>query len=147
MPYSATELRQIGSALDAEAPIPAFAEKPKRRNEESWAQKQLIRWWDSVCPTYDLAPGDLFAIPNQIASSVRNASRMKDEGLRAGTFDLFLMVPRMESHGLFVEMKAPNGTLSKSQKEFLPRAQKRGYMTAVCYTLRDAQAVITEYLK
>lgn len=147
MTYTKDQLSQISDALTAGKPVPAFAEPVKRRNEESWAQKKLITWWDLVAPKWGLEPGDLFAIPNQIAGSVRNASRMKDEGLRAGTFDLFLMVGRMSSHGLFIEMKAPYGKLSPSQKLFLPRAQKRGYMTAVCYTLRDAQAVITEYLK
>jgi hypothetical protein len=73
--------------------------------------------------------------------------KLKDEGFMPGVADLFLMIPRGEYHGMFIEMKAEKGTLQTEQKEFLERADNQGYMAVTCYGFLEAKEAITQYLK
>lgn len=127
-------------------PVPP-APRARPRNEESQIQKSLIKWWDVVCREYGLTPSHLFAIPNGGKRDVITASRLKAEGARAGVADLFLMVPVGKASGLFIELKAPGGRPSKEQKAFLELAFEQGYATALCDSLKAAEAAIKLYLK
>jgi hypothetical protein len=50
-------------------------------------------------------------------------------------------------HGLFVELKAPDGRLSEAQKGWLDALDKQNYCAAVCYGLDAAVECITQYLE
>jgi len=145
--YTADQLRQINDALAAGKPVPAFAEPPARSNEESRNQIALVDWWRSVCVVYGLPEISLMAFPLQGARTARNGARMKREGCRKGTPDMLLAVPRGKEHGLWIENKSKGGYASKEQKEALNFLFTQGYATAIAYDLKQAQAVITEYLK
>ena len=114
---------------------------------ESHEQQTLMSWWTLACPKgYD--PRLLMACPAQAARSPRNGARMKAEGYRAGTPDLFLAIPRGTRGGLFVEMKRRDGgTLSESQREMLFNLSQQGYATGVACGWEAAKNMITEYLQ
>lgn len=57
-----------------------------------------------------------FAIPNQANRHIRNAVKMKAEGVRSGVADLCFMFPN--GRVAWLEMKKPGGSLSANQKSF-----------------------------
>jgi hypothetical protein len=87
----------------------------------------------------------LFAIPNGGHRHKVVAAKMKAEGAKAGVPDLLLAVPTSKYAGLFIEMKAPKGTVRKEQKKYLKMLAAVGYKTAVCRTFPDFQNVIFDY--
>lgn len=90
--------------------------------------------------------GSFFAIPNGGARHPAVAVKLRSEGVMRGVFDLFLMVPKHPYHGLFIEMKAKGGSMSKHQKLFMQRAQAMGFKAVVCFGFDEARAAISEYL-
>lgn len=143
------------------------APRKRRSYEEHEAQCAVIRWWAVACKGYGLAEQLLFAIPNgsalgvgkedwQVRQRIIRGKRLKDEGLRAGTWDLFLAVPRMfyniESErcfvsGCFLEMKTAKGVLSLEQISFQKAVVAQHYITHVCHSSGEVIAAIIEYLK
>ena len=115
---------------------------------ESSEQKAVIRWWSVVCGDWSQPEFALMGCPAQASRSPAGWGRIKAEGYRTGTPDLFLAVATPKSHGLFIEMKrAHGGTLSESQKEMIFTLGKQGYSVAVACGAEDAKKVIQEYLK
>lgn len=85
--------------------------------------------------------------PNGGKRDVREAARLKAQGVLAGFPDLFLFVPRGQWHGLMIEMKSPKGRLSPAQTQVLPRIEGEGYRVEVCYSVQAAIDVISDYLE
>lgn len=115
------------------------------RHIEDTEQMMLIRWAElQSCkyPELDL----LFHIPNGGKRDAREAARFKQLGVKAGVPDLCLPAPRGMFHGLFIEMKSPDGKVTEKQKEWLEKLTKQGYDTAVCYSFEEAQKKIIEYI-
>lgn len=115
------------------------------RHIEDTEQITLVRWAElqmGKYPELDM----LFHIPNGGKRDAREAARFKQMGVKAGVPDLFLAVPRGGFHGLFIEMKSPDGKVAEHQKKWLGKLAKRGYDTAVCYSFEEAQNKITEYI-
>jgi VRR-NUC domain len=114
---------------------------------ESEEQKALIVWWSFVHATFSVPETVLMACPAQAARSIRGGARVKAEGYRAGTPDLFLAVARGDQHGLFIEMKRRDGgSLAESQKLMLSDLSPQGYAVAVCHGALAAKETILKYL-
>ena len=110
---------------------------------ESRLQSACVTWFRLQYPDFAL---HLFAIGNGVPNNARQGAIRKREGAVAGVADLFLMVPQGAIHGLFIEMKTPEGTVSKDQKAFRERAVSQNYTYCVCRSLDDFMAVIRLYL-
>ena len=67
-------------------------------------------------------------------------------GVRKGVCDLFLPCAKRGYHGLYIEMKAPGGSLSPEQREFIKGVENEGYMAVVCYSARQAIQTLDFYL-
>jgi hypothetical protein len=106
-------------------------------------QVLLIRWWKLQYPKLAKC---LFAIPNGGHRHIITAIKLKDEGVVSGVSDLFLMMPKGDLHGLFIEMKAKKGRVSPEQTEFMKLATDMGYLAVVCYGFDEAKKVIETYL-
>lgn len=106
-------------------------------------QVLLIRWWRLQYPRLSKC---LFAIPNGGHRNIVTAMKLKDEGVVSGVSDLFLMMPKGDWHGLFIEMKAIKGRVSQEQTEFMQIATDNGYLAVVCFGFDDAKKVIETYL-
>lgn len=87
------------------------------------------------------------AFPLQGKRTPQNGARMKAEGLRAGTWDMFLSVPRGGAHGLWIENKTKLGKLSPEQITFGQAQRDNGYATEVCHSPAETTQKILEYLK
>lgn len=127
---------------------PSANPKPKLgRGSEHAEQCAVIAWWYYTGhKRYNAHINDLFAIPNGGDRNLIVAVKLKAEGVRKGVLDLFLMIPCGIKHGLFIEMKYDKNKPSDEQKEFITRAEARGYATAVCWTAEEAVKVIEGYL-
>ena len=100
--------------------------------------------------------GLMFAIPNGGKREKRQdrkgrwfspiAQKLKREGVKRGTPDIFLPCARGGSHGLFIEMKAPDGRVSPDQAGVHKLLWEEGYAVIVCYSLEGAITLITWYL-
>lgn len=110
-------------------------------------QVNLIQWWSLQCRRFGIYEQLLFAIPNGGQRNIITAKRMKDEGVRSGIPDLFLAVPRGNFHGLFIEMKKPQGgVVSDNQKACMEMLSNNDYCVTVCRGFIDAQEAIKGYL-
>lgn len=110
--------------------------------EEDSNQAALIKWSDMH---KNIGPF-LHAIANGGSRHILEAVKLKKTGVRAGVFDLFLMIPNKVYHGLFIEMKSKKGKLTEKQKEFQDRAESKNYCTFVAYNWIEAKDKILEYL-
>lgn len=120
---------------------------PKPKGEsESRIQQRLIRWWDAEAGRLGLESDDLMAFPLQGKRTRANGARMKAEGMRAGTPDMLLTVPRGKQHGLWIELKTPTGRVSPSQHRMLVRLERRRYAAFASYGFEAAVKLISGYL-
>lgn len=110
---------------------------------EHLEQKAVIQWFRTQYPKYWRC---LWAIPNGGKRHIKTAMTLKDEGVLSGVSDLFLMIPKGGWHGLFIEMKAKDGKVTDTQKDFLGTATMMGYQGSVCYGFDEAKKIITDYL-
>ena len=112
---------------------------------ESQEQCALIEWAEIQSRTYPELQL-LHHIPNGGKRNIATAARLKKEGVKAGVPDLCLPVPRGGWHGLYIEMKAPKGTVSERQKWWIEALRKQGYCAVVRYGWEAAKDTIIRYL-
>lgn len=87
----------------------------------------------------------LFAIPNGGARNAYVGKKLKDEGVLAGVWDLFLAVPKGKWGGCFIETKWGRNGLSGSQKKFM-EANYEHYYFFIYKDLDTFIKKINEYL-
>ncbi len=136
----------------------ALAEKPAKPAElkptEAQEQKAVIDWFAAYAHTVGLDARLLFAIPNGswLAGDARQRaiqmSRLKATGLRVGVPDLFLALPCVWFHGLFVEMKrSVGGRVSDDQRDMALLLESRHYQVVTSKGSDEAIRAIKGYLE
>lgn len=129
--------KQIKSQLD-DTP-----KKSNGRNDfEHELQVQVMKYLNLQYPELDR---QIFAIPNGGARDAVTGKKLKDEGVLAGVWDLFVGVPSGDYHGCFIETKWGKNGLSKSQKKFR-KANNKHYYFFVYRTLDEFIEKLNEYL-
>ena len=88
----------------------------------------------------------LYAVPNGGHRHKKVAQKMKDEGVKAGVWDISLDVARGGFHGFRGEMKWGRNKLTPAQKEWRERYVRCGYKTAVAWGWWDMAEAIMDYL-
>lgn len=110
-------------------------------------QVRLIEWWALSHNQFGVPEQLLFAIPNGGVRNIVTATKLKAEGVRAGIPDLFLAVPRGESHGMFIEMKkTKGGRVSEAQSNTISLLHDQKFIATVCHGWEDAMDAIIRYL-
>ena len=112
---------------------------------ERTEQIRLFMWarsWEDEIPELEM----LFHPPNGGWRHKATARRIKAMGAKAGVPDVWLPVPRAGYHGLVIEMKWGRNKPTPMQRWWIRELQERGYRVDVCYSCREAKAVILEYL-
>ncbi len=87
-----------------------------------------------------------YAIPNGGKRHLSVAKKLKAEGVKPGVSDIFIPAPRLGSHGLYVEMKAKGGKISKNQEHMAEGLTRLGYTCIVAFGWENAWREIEEYL-
>ncbi len=88
----------------------------------------------------------LLAIPNGGKRDVREAARLKAEGVKPGVSDLLLPLRRDGFFGLWLELKAPGKIPTEKQHEWLRRMARAGYRAEWRDNWIDAAHVIADYV-
>ena len=113
---------------------------------ESEQQQALFQWVE-----YNKAKFEelklLYHIPNGGKRNVREAARLKQEGVRAGVPDIHLPIAKGMYMGLWIEMKAPGGKLTGNQKAWKRQLETWGHKVIVCYGWEQAKNEILGYLE
>jgi hypothetical protein len=122
---------------------------PRRRtrpvHREDAEQASVVRWANlnaGRVPALSL----LFHVPNGGGRNPREAARLKGLGVRRGVPDLWLPVARGGHHGLVIELKAPGGTTTAEQRQWIDRLRAQGYRAEVCHGWHAATTLLAEYL-
>jgi hypothetical protein len=118
-----------------------------KRATEFHACCALVEWWTYACRAYKVPEQTLFHCPNASPGSIKYRVNNKRMGVRSGTPDYFLAVARGPYHGMFIEMKGPDGRPSPEQVETLRILGLQGYATVLCYSTDAARTAIENYLK
>lgn len=88
----------------------------------------------------------LYAVPNGGHRNSFVAKKLKAEGVRADVPDLCLAAARQDYHGLYIEMKYGDNTLTPAQEQFRDGLLWEGYCVAVCYSAQEAIATLRWYI-
>ena len=127
----------------------AKSAKASRRNAapEHAMQVEYFAWLDGGCDGLHPDIGlDAFAVPNGVRTGIRQAAKLKAEGLRAGVLDICIDVATGGFFGMRLELKTPSGTVSQAQKARIKRLAERGYYAVVARSLEQAQELTLNYL-
>jgi hypothetical protein len=112
------------------------ASAPEFRIQADWVLQTQLRYPDLL---FTIAPAGFIMSAGQAMKMVRL-------GYRSGTPDVLVFEPRGIYHGLLIEFKAPGGTISPAQREFVRLADVRGYKTAFCFSTAQGNMVLEKYL-
>ncbi len=85
----------------------------------------------------------IFAVPNGGYRGIKEAGRLKAEGVLSGVSDCIILCPNGKT--LFLEMKKTTGKLSPNQKDFFAKLDALGFDYIVGYGATDASKKILEY--
>lgn len=88
----------------------------------------------------------MFAIPNGGKRDKITAAHLKAEGVKAGTSDIFLPVPRSKWHGLFLELKVGKNKPTEDQMTFLLAMRRAGYGACWIVGWEAARDILIWYL-
>lgn len=114
-----------------------YAEEQEQRAVFDWAAYHFTRWPELML---------MHHIPNGGYRTAREAAILRGQGVRAGVPDICLPVARHGYHGLYIEMKAKKGTVSRIQEDWLKKLNAQGYKAVVCYGREEAVSTLEEYL-
>jgi VRR-NUC domain len=107
----------------------------------------LATWWTFYARINKFYEGLLFHIPNQSPGGIKYRANNKRMGVRAGTPDYLLAIPRHEFHGMFIEMKSADGRLSPEQLLAQAKLKEQQYRVITCYSTGSASVAIEQYLQ
>lgn len=154
--------RAKADAVAAKDPILEAAEVllgvKKRSNPEEDLQRELIRtateWpmqallsdaWPSVVRKSTLIDW-LYHIPNGGGRTAAEGGIFKAMGVKAGVWDLHLMITTSKHPGAYMELKAGKGQLTETQQVFRARALVMGYRLYEIRTGVQFRLAIEDYL-
>jgi hypothetical protein len=89
----------------------------------------------------------IFAIPNGGQRNIGVARKLKAEGATAGVWDIFVSLPNLESHGLYIECKVGKNDLTLTQINFRNNVEPAGYKFCICRSLDDFKKIIDDYFR
>jgi hypothetical protein len=148
--WTDADLDRFTQHVSAGGKLKDFLRTPARRKArqlESKEQQFVIRWWATACHGYSLPEHILMANPLGGYRTKETAARLKAEGARAGTPDLFLAVMRGGAGGLWIEMKTPTGRVEPEQAIFMNDLLAQGYQVKLCRSAPEAIGEINNYLR
>ena len=108
--------------------------------KESVLQTACVKWFRLQYPHLVI-----YAVPNGGSRNVREAQRLKAEGVLAGVADLVVLLPKGKS--LYIEMKVKGNKQTENQKVFQDKAITLGHPYTVCYSFEEFKEVIERNIK
>jgi hypothetical protein len=122
---------------------PAKVKRPPFMRESA-IQRACVQWFRTQ---YSPARGFIiYSTPNGGKRS-GVVGVLVGEGMTHGIPDLTIPHPRGGYGSLYVEMKAPGGSLSEHQKTMIAALRDAGNRVEVCNSLDEFMAIVNDYLK
>ena len=118
--------------------------KYARRSEDT--EQMLVMQWAALNERRYPELKWLYHVPNGGSRNRAEAVKLKQMGVKAGVSDLQLPAGKGIYGGICLEMKHEDGTIQKSQKEFLRDMAAAGKYAGVCYGAEEAIKTLEEYL-
>ncbi len=109
------------------------------KHQESSLQTQCVKWF-----RYQYPHLVIYAVPNGGSRNVREAQRLKSEGVLAGVADLTILLPQGKS--LYIEMKVKGNRQTPNQKEFQQKTEALGHKYYVCYSFEEFEKAVKQEL-
>lgn len=134
------EQKNVARQVGPSAP-PAPKHSAPRRHVEHESQVVFFNRIRALAinePRFAQASRRTHAIPNGGGRRKAEAGRLKAEGVTKGVSDIFCSMPQGSFHGLYIEMKAPDGRISSEQEAWLDESRALGYAGAVCWSADEA---------
>lgn len=114
---------------------------------EHESQVAFFEWWELYAKSRKIPDNLCFAVPNGGHRHIAVAAKLKAEGVKAGTPDVFLMVPMGTFHGLILEFKRHPNKPTAAQADFLASVRRLGYNALVVYSTDEAIRAVRAYLE
>jgi len=118
-----------------------------RKHDEDDEQKKIFEWSAWKEKEFPVLETMLFHVPNGGKRNIREAVRLKRQGVKAGIPDIYLDVPNGKYHGLRIELKVAPNKPTKNQIKYIDMYNELGYKAVFCYSADKAIDIICEYLK
>lgn len=103
-------------------------------------QVRLVNWFRDNFKEPDYI---IFAVPNGGFRGIKEAGRLKAEGVLSGVSDIIILT---HNKVIFLEMKNAKGKLSKAQKYFNENVAYLGFVSLVSYGASEASEKILKEL-
>ena len=113
---------------------------PRRlQPSESQEQTMLVDWmsWNDLI---------FYHVPNGGKRDLREASKFRRLGVKAGVPDLCIPHPTSRYHGLYIELKSHSGKLTKEQDWWVKKLNDLGYRAEVAFGGDEGIQIIQDYL-
>jgi hypothetical protein len=123
------------------------------RNPEHLEAVALINWWAHEANRRGMDQRLLIHIANEGRGGgwrqARRGAMLKQEGVRKGTPDYFLAIPKPDqgTAGLWLELKGEKGRATPEQKEMIDILINSGYAAVFAFGWDQARTAIESYLK
>lgn len=114
----------------------------KRQDLEHKFQSSIFEYVDKALPALRKY---MFANANGGKRNIVVATKLKKEGVTSGVWDIFISIPNLYKHGLYLECKAGKNSLTEKQKEFAKNVWAIGYECYIIRTLEDFQHALCYY--
>ena len=109
--------------------------------KEHQLQSACIKWFKYQYPQILI-----WATPNGGYRNVREAARLRTEGVLAGVPDIFIAEAKNGYNGLFIELKVGKNTLTESQHKIREKLLLAGYQHFVCYSFDEFMNIVNLYI-
>ena len=113
------------------------------KRNESILQQNCVKWFRYRFPKLQNL---LIAVPNGGFRNIREAAKLKSEGVVPGVADLLLLVPSYGFGSLAIEMKFGNGKQTENQKNWQTDFERSGNKYIVCNSFDQFVKEVTDYL-
>lgn len=110
---------------------------------EQLTQIHIMNWLKTYHPEIEKYT---YHFANERKCTPQQGLLLKNMGVKRGVSDIFIAVPRGDKSGLWLELKAGKGRLSKEQRKFLADMREQGYAATWTTGHHDAKQAIINYL-
>ena len=130
-------------------PIIETPPQPKKRKHSQPEMQLQAECFRTAWNDFPITRKLLFHVENELNFAGDNAIRgaiRRSEGIVKGVSDFILLIPRLQWHGLMIELKTEEGRQSSAQKEWQMLVEAQGYRYEVIRSVKDFRELLWDYL-
>ena len=137
---------RIGIWTPGQERIPPLRELGFTRVPEETEGVNLMRLISLMPPSKREIASKIYHIPNGGSRGGREGALFKAQGVRSGVPDYHLPVARGGYHGLYIELKAADGSITAAQGDWINFLHGQGFRAVVAWTAAAAFAEVDRYV-